>query len=100
MRGKCSVFIGLMAPALAGPPMAQPAAPAPVVQPLSADAQFAAFIRDFRATALAAGITPQTYDSSMTGLFRGPEIEALNLNQPEFSKPIWNYLDSSVSDKR
>ncbi len=36
----------------------------------------------------------------MTGLFRDPQIEALNLNQPEFSKPIWNYLDGAVSDKR
>jgi membrane-bound lytic murein transglycosylase B len=31
---------------------------------------------------------------------RDPDIEALNQNQPEFSRPIWSYLDSAVSDKR
>jgi membrane-bound lytic murein transglycosylase B len=100
MQKKYSTIIWLLAAAWVFPAAAQTPVPAPMVQPLSADAQFAAFIHDFRSQALAAGITPQTYDASMTGLFRDPEIEALNLNQPEFSKPIWNYLDGAVSDKR
>jgi membrane-bound lytic murein transglycosylase B len=100
MPRNISVIMGLLAAAFAGPVAAQTPASAPVIQPLSADAQFAAFIRDFRTQALAAGIAPQVYDSSMTGLLRDPDIEALNLNQPEFSRPIWTYLDSAVSDKR
>ena len=100
MGKKYIIFSWLLTFGWVPPLAAQTVAPAPVVQPLSADAQFAAFIRDFRAQALAAGITPQVYDSSMTGLFREPEIEALNLNQPEFSKPIWSYLDGAVSNKR
>jgi membrane-bound lytic murein transglycosylase B len=100
MPVKHSIFICLVCLLAAGAATAQTAAPPAYVQPLSADAQFAAFVRDFRAQALAAGITAQTYDASMTGLLRDPDIEALNLNQPEFSKPIWSYLDGAVSDDR
>jgi membrane-bound lytic murein transglycosylase B len=80
--------------------MAQTASPPAYIQPPSADTQFTTFIRDFRTQALAAGISPQTYDASMSGLVRDPDIEALNLNQPEFSRPIWDYLDSAASDDR
>jgi membrane-bound lytic murein transglycosylase B len=100
MLRKFSVFIVLPYLVLVGVANAQTAAPPTYVQPLSADTQFATFLRDFRTQALAAGITPQTYDVSMSGLLRDPDIEALNLNQPEFSKPIWSYLDSAVSDDR
>jgi membrane-bound lytic murein transglycosylase B len=100
MRRKYSIFISLSCLAWVGPAAAQTVTPPAYVQPLSADAQFAAFLRDFRIQALAAGITPQTYDASMSGLLRDPDIETLNLNQPEFSKPIWSYLDGAASDDR
>ena len=29
-----------------------------------------------------------------------PSIAAMNANQPEFSKPVWSYLDSAVSARR
>jgi membrane-bound lytic murein transglycosylase B len=64
------------------------------------DAKFATFIRDFRATALAAGIRPETYDVSMAGLRRNPRVEELNLKQPEFIKPVWEYLATTVSSAR
>jgi membrane-bound lytic murein transglycosylase B len=75
------------------------------MQPIShadpaADAKFAAFIQSFRATAIAAGIRPAIYDASMSGLTRNPRVEDLNLQQPEFVKPIWSYLDGAVSDDR
>jgi membrane-bound lytic murein transglycosylase B len=75
---------------------AQPA----VAADQAADAKFAAFVHDFRATALAAGIKPETYDRSMAGITRNPKVEQANLQQPEFVKPIWEYLDTAVSDKR
>src|SRR5215470_11577367 len=64
------------------------------------DIKFAQFIQDFRATALAAGITPATYDLAMSGLHRAASIENLNASQPEFVKPIWSYLDSAVTPTR
>ncbi|HTW36259.1 MAG TPA: lytic murein transglycosylase [Rhizomicrobium sp.] len=66
----------------------------------AADAKFAAFVRDFRSVALAQGIKPETYDRSMAGIARNPRVEQANLQQPEFVKPIWDYLDTAVSDKR
>jgi membrane-bound lytic murein transglycosylase B len=64
------------------------------------DARFFAFIRDFRATALASGITPQTYDSATANIKRNARVVELNGNQPEFVKQVWSYLDVAVSDKR
>ena len=64
------------------------------------DAKFAAFILSFRAAALAQGIRPETYDRAMAGIVRNPRVEQANLQQPEFVKPIWDYLDGAVSDKR
>lgn len=75
------------------------------MQPIShvdpaADGKFAAFVSSFRATAIAAGIRPDIYDRSMTGIARNQRVEDLNLQQPEFVKPVWSYLDSAVSDDR
>ncbi|HEX4861019.1 MAG TPA: lytic murein transglycosylase, partial [Rhizomicrobium sp.] len=64
------------------------------------DQKFQDFVRDFRAVALAQGIKPTTYDLAMANIARNPRIETLNLNQPEFSRAVWSYLDSAVSDKR
>ena len=68
--------------------------------PSPQDIKFAQFIQDFRATALAAGITPANYDLAMGGLHRAASIENLTQSQPEFAKPIWSYLDSAVSPSR
>jgi len=65
-----------------------------------ADQKFAQFIRDFRVTAINAGIRPDVYDASMAGITRNASVEKANLSQPEFVKPVWSYLDSAVSDAR
>ena len=54
----------------------------------------------FRADALRAGIKPSIYDRSMRGIARNAHIQELNNKQPEFAKPVWDYLDSAVSDTR
>jgi len=74
---------------------AGPAAPLP-----PADQKFQDFVRDFRAEAIRAGIKPATYDLAFARIGRNQKVEDLNLNQPEFSRPIWAYLDSAVSDRR
>ena len=79
--------------------MGQTLPPAPPM-PADQDAKFSAFIASFRNSALSAGISPQIYDSSVAGLARDPRVEALNLQQPEFSKPIWAYLEGAVSPGR
>ena len=47
-----------------------------------------------------AGIRPETYDASMAGIRRDPRVEELNRKQPEFIKPVWQYLDTAVSPAR
>jgi membrane-bound lytic murein transglycosylase B len=82
------------------PPPPPPPAPMPAPAFSTADARFYAFVRDFRAEAMAAGIRPETYDASMAAIRRNPRVEELNRKQPEFIKPVWQYLDTTVSPAR
>ncbi len=81
------------------PPPAAPA-PAPVIKPSSGDAKFDAFLAEARTEALARGITAETFDSATAGIAPLPTITAMNANQPEFTRPVWSYLDSAVSARR
>jgi len=97
MRVILAVFLGLSgtlavwsAPAMAAPLPADP----------QETAKFAAFVQDFRDTALKAGVAPAIYDQSMSELSLDPRVEQLNLQQPEFVRPIWEYLDGAVSPQR
>jgi membrane-bound lytic murein transglycosylase B len=61
---------------------------------------FAQWVEGFWPTAKAAGITRATYDRAFQGLTPDPKvIEAANF-QPEYVKPIGEYMDRVVSDKR
>jgi membrane-bound lytic murein transglycosylase B len=75
------------------------AAPAPVVPP-EEEARFHAFIRDFRAEALKAGIMLATYDRAVSTIDLNPKVEELNEKQPEFVRPIWDYLAGAITDAR
>jgi membrane-bound lytic murein transglycosylase B len=82
-------------------PPAQPSVSIPLaptaVAPLG---KFESFLAEARRTALAQGITAQTFDTATAGIAPIPSIAAMNANQPEFSKPVWSYLDSAVSARR
>ena len=54
----------------------------------------------FRARALAAGISANTFDTALAGVRPNPKILELDTRQPEFTRAIWEYLDSAVSDSR
>jgi membrane-bound lytic murein transglycosylase B len=61
---------------------------------------FPQWVESFWPTAKAAGITRATYDRAFQGLTPDPKvIEAANF-QPEYVKPIGEYMDRVVSDKR
>jgi membrane-bound lytic murein transglycosylase B len=64
------------------------------------DVAFDRFVTDFRATALAQGISPAVYGVAMSGIHRNQQVETLNQEQPEFVRPIWSYLDSATSPLR
>ena len=67
---------------------------------MGGDAAFQAFVRDFETTAIAAGITPDTYNRAMAGIVPVATLQQVIDNQPEFAKQIWSYLDSAVSARR
>src|SRR6476661_3878962 len=69
-------------------------------QEASAAQTFAQWVERFWPVARAAGITRATYDRAFKGMTPDPKvIEAANF-QPEYVKPIGEYIDRVVSDKR
>ena len=80
-------------------PVTIPTTPPPAA-PISGNSKFDAFLVEARQTALAQGITKETFDAATAGIAPIPSIAAMNANQPEFSKPVWSYLDSAVSARR
>lgn len=63
-------------------------------------ANFEVWLQGFRAEAAAAGIRVDVIDSAFEGVRINERVYELNDNQPEFSRAIWDYLDSAVSEKR
>jgi membrane-bound lytic murein transglycosylase B len=74
--------------------------PIPAPAPSADTAKFNAFLQEERAVALAAGISPATYDLATANIAPNPRIEQLEQSQPEFVTPVWTYLDNMVSDAR
>ena len=64
------------------------------------EAGFQAWVRNFRATAVAQGIGGAIYDRAMTGVTLDPDVIRLDRNQSEYTKTIWDYLDTAVSGTR
>ena len=58
------------------------------------------WVTAFRPRALAQGITAQTFDAAMGGVRYDAKVIQRDRNQSEFTKTIWDYLDTAVSDAR
>jgi len=63
-------------------------------------ASFDAWIAGFRGRALAQGISPAVFDRAMGNIGYNERSIERERHQPEFSRPIWAYLDTAVSDTR
>lgn len=61
---------------------------------------FKTWLIGFRAEALKAGIKPSVFDRALKGVEPDPDVVEADRNQPEFTKAVWEYLASAVSDKR
>jgi membrane-bound lytic murein transglycosylase B len=61
---------------------------------------FAQWVQAFWPSARAAGITRATFDRAFAGLTPDPEVIEQANYQPEYVKPIGEYIDRAVSDKR
>lgn len=76
-------------------PAAVPAAPLPV-----ADAGFSEWLTAFRERARARGIGARTFERAFSGVSVNARVLERDRNQAEFSRALWDYLDSAVSATR
>lgn len=61
---------------------------------------FSEWREQFRSEALAQGISAQTFDQAFAGITPDPTVLRADSSQPEFTRPIWEYLQSATSDSR
>lgn len=99
------IAAGLIAAGCAAPRAEAPkaAAPKPAAETRVAQLSYATFgqWRDaFRARALNAGVEPGVFDQAFAGVGVNERVVELDNRQPEFTRAIWEYLDSAVSKSR
>ena len=76
-----------------------PAAPAPVPV-VSGDPNFDAWLAQFKPKAVLAGIPQAVVDRETAGLTPDTGVVSSDGKQPEFSKPVGDYVKGTVSDVR
>ncbi|WP_265501923.1 lytic murein transglycosylase [Paracoccus beibuensis] len=82
-------------------PAAAPVTPAAIPAASPGDeAGLQRFVQSFRSRALSSGVSAGTYDNAMRLARYNPDVIRLDRKQAEFSRPVWLYLDSAVSDSR
>jgi membrane-bound lytic murein transglycosylase B len=92
-----AVACATTAPKPAPPPGPAVSIPIQPGRPTSGNPKFDAFLLEARTDAIAQGIRPEVFDRATAGI---TPIASSNANQPEFTKPVWAYLDSAVSARR
>jgi membrane-bound lytic murein transglycosylase B len=73
-----------------------------LVQPATAQPveSFESFVRGFEAKAVAAGVSRDVYRRATAGMTPDPDVPNLVTTQPEFTTPMWEYIDGRVSSGR
>jgi membrane-bound lytic murein transglycosylase B len=61
---------------------------------------FSAYIESLRPQAERRGVSRATFDRAFAGVTPDQEVVRLTQRQPEFARPIWEYLDGAVSSTR
>lgn len=61
---------------------------------------FQRWVASFRAVALANGVSARIYDRAFRGVKLNERVMRLDRKQAEFSRQIWDYLDTATSPKR
>jgi len=88
---------------LQGPAVAQTILPDAVsggLVEMGTQAGLEAWVEEFRPRALAAGVPAATFDAALRGVEFNPKVVERDRNQNEFTKTIWDYLDTAVSEDR
>lgn len=76
-----------------GTPSAVAAAPQPRLS-------YDEWLKGLRAEAVQQGIRAATFDRAMGSVRLSDRVQELDNSQPEFTRMVWQYLDSAVSDRR
>ena len=89
-------------PLLRDAQLVQLAAPVAAAQEVETgdDAGLSDWVLSFRPRALAEGIDPDIFDRALDTVSYDPEVIRRDRNQSEFTKTIWDYLDTATSDLR
>lgn len=93
-------------PPPSAPPQAAPGAPVPAPRApadgaAAAQAQaFSSWVTQFRAEARAAGIQEATLQRAFDGVQLLPQVIERDRSQAEFTRAVWDYLDTAASDAR
>ena len=105
-----TLVVATLAGCAASTPSAAPQAPDPStvgVPPTEAGTDemalqqgFARWVTGFRAAARAAGISEATLHVAFDDVHYLPRVVELDRAQPEFTRTVWDYLDSAVSPQR
>ena len=95
-------LVSLTAPRNSLRPALRPAAaPTPeTLVPTATQSGFDDWIKSFRNRALQQGITAEVFDRAFVGVQYDADVIRRDRNQSEFTKTIWDYLDSAASDAR
>ncbi|KAF1010182.1 MAG: Membrane-bound lytic murein transglycosylase B [Pseudomonas fluorescens] len=84
-------------------PVAAPAVVAPLVADnlqIQPTLTFAEWMAGFRVDALKAGILPQVFDTAFANVTPDMAVIRADRSQPEFSRPVWEYLEGALSPLR
>lgn len=74
--------------------------PAAQAAPATVSQSFAEWLEGLKAEARTMGISESTLQTAFAGVEPNPRVIELDTSQPEFTRQIWDYLDSAVSDTR
>ena len=95
--------MALLVALIGGPALAQTILPDAVdgsEEKMGTQAGLEAWVEGFRSRALAAGVPAATFDAALRGVEFNPKVVERDRNQNEFTKTIWDYLDTAVSEDR
>ena len=71
-----------------------------MTEPAPLEQQFAAWVQAFRASASAAGIDDSTLQRAFADVHYLPQVVERDYAQSEFTRTVWDYLDTAVSPAR
>ncbi|MGI9395621.1 MAG: lytic murein transglycosylase [Boseongicola sp.] len=110
MRSILAIVMGVLlasgavagpAPELSIPPKPRPeGATIVLTQAKTSNLAFNRWIDRFRTRARAAGIRERVFESAFQGVRYNADVVQKDRNQSEFTKQIWEYLDSAASEAR